>query len=436
MRRLLASLALLVLLARAASAAETDYLPDNLAWNGLSELSDLARGLQLQLVLLEELNWNGLPPKATLLVVYPKVELEPLDLASYVGRGGKALIADDHGAARALLFKLGIERHDGVPIRGARLWNENRELPIAKVHARHALTVGVDEVVANHPSSFRSKYPTLLGWDAEQQLMVAGRLGHGDFVALSDPSVLINGMLRFEGNLALATNLLRHLTPADGNTIYVVTGHFRVQGHAAPMPPDRASSPTQRFMTEYNTFLGQLNNYAATAPALRSLAFVCGALALVALLLVLPLPRRDLDGHWLRPRGGAALGLEDQVRRSRAARGLGRASLPAGLLREELEEILTELLQAPGPITTIHPSWVVTEVRRRAGEEAAHLCEQLLAALRRIPGIGREPGLPERLIGRVGERELARVYDLGRELLTRLNGPALPRIHDAGPGRK
>lgn len=436
MRRLLAWLAVLALLeARSAAAAETDYLPDNPSWNGLSELADLARGLQLQVVLLEELNWNGLPPRSTLLVVYPRAAIEPLDLMGFVGRGGKALIADDHGEARALLAKLGVDRRDGVPVRGARVWNGNANLPIASAHARHPLVTGIGDVVCNHPASFRSRFPTLLGWDEEQQLMVAGRLGHGSFVALSDPSVLINGMLRFEGNLTLVTNLLRQLAPEEGNTVYLVTGSFRVQGHTVPMPPERAASPAQRFMTEYNSFLALLNNYAATAPALRSLAFVCGALALVALILVLPLPRRELDGHWLRPRGGAVLGLEDQVRRSRAARRLGRASLPAGLLREEIEEILTELLHAPAPITTIHPSWVVSEVRRRAGEDAAQLCRRLLAALRRVPA-GREPGLPERLIGRVGERELARVYELGRDLLARLGGPELPPTHDRPPARE
>jgi hypothetical protein len=198
-----------------------------------------------------------------------------------------------------------------------------------------------------------------------------------------------------------------------------------VQGRPAASAPEAArAGAVQRFMTEYNTFHSQLNFWAAKPATLRSLAFVCGSLAVVGLLLFLPLPRRELDGAWLRPHAATAGGFEEQVRRSGAPRAIGGGLAAAAVLREEVEEILGELLQAPGPIATIQASWVVTDVRQRAGEHAAQLCSQLLAALRQVPQ-GEAPGL---VGGRIGRRDLARVYELSRELLTRLDGPRLRAI--------
>jgi hypothetical protein len=417
-----AIIALLLTLAlpRAALAAETDYLPDNTAWNGLSELGDLARGLQLRLELVEELDWESLPARATLFVIYPRADLDPTQLAAFLGRGGRVLIADDFGEAGPLLAKLGIRRVEDPPPRAARYHLGNPSLPVA-VHgpASHALNAGVREVITNHPAAFRSTLPTLLGFDGDLQLLVAGKVGQGLLVALADPSVLLNGMLRFDGNLTLATNLLRSLGPGDGNSLYLLTGEFRVRrrdSRALPQPPDS----TARFLTEYNSFLGELNDFSLTVPGLRAAGFAAGCLTLVALLTLLPLPRREPDGHWLRPRGAPRVDFEEQVRR-----GSGRAVRPALLLREELEEILTDLLAAPGPVLTIHPGWVVRRVREGWGAEAAELADRLLVLLRQLPASADEPGL-ERL-SRFGPRDLAALHDLSRKLLAMLGSELAPR---------
>ncbi len=429
-------LSALLLAPGAAHAGETDYLPDNVAWNGTSELADVARGLQLRVELLDELDWAQLPPRATLLILYPRGELDPLELTAYLGRGGKVLLADDFGVAGPLLEKLGVRRQDASGLSAARYHDGNRNLPVATTGpAAHTITTGVREIVTNHPAYFTSPLPTLAGFATGQQLLVAATVGEGSFVALADPSVLINGMLRFQGNLTLATNLLLHLRPREGGVIYVLTGSFRVRASAEQRPLAARTGPAQRFLTEYNKFLGDLSDLALTAPALRALALVCGCLTLVGLLLFLPLPRRDLEGDWLRPQGAQRWGFEDQVMRFGGGRGSAASAVPAMVLREELEEILTEALQAPGPIFTIHPGWVVRQVRERAGEQAGHLAARLLEALRQVPQELREAeGLapPRGLRG----KDLAQLYDLSRALLLALGLDGFALHRGASEGRE
>jgi hypothetical protein len=420
-------------LATPAHAEETDFLPESVAWNGCSELAELAAGLQLQVQLVEELDWEQLPRRASVLVVHPVTSLDPDDVMTFVRGGGKLLVADDFGSSRALLDRLGIERLDGRGIRAARHHNGNPNLPIASADAAtrgaparaNALTAGVSEVVTNHPAYFASQAPTLLGFRRDQQLLVAGRVGSGSFVALADPSVLINSMLRFEGNQTLATNLLRYLAPPEDNRLLMVTGQFRVKGH--PLPPTARGQTTsaQRFLAEYNEFLGHLNDFALTQPALRALAFVCGSLTLVGLLLFLPLPRRPLDGHWLRPQGAPRWSFEDQVTRFGKGR-LAGATYPAVILREEIEDRIGQALKAPGPIATIHTGWVLEQVRQRAGAEAEQLCRRLLAALRQIPTSMRAEEAP--LVRGVQRKDLAHVYDMGSKLLSLLGQETLPPI--------
>src|SRR5438045_7824942 len=52
-------------------------------------------------------------------------------------------------------------------------------------------------------------------------VVVAGEQGTGRFIVVSDPSILINRMLEFPGNVALAVNMLRWLD-RDGRAKRVV----------------------------------------------------------------------------------------------------------------------------------------------------------------------------------------------------------------------
>lgn len=399
--RRLAVITLLLTSPGRVEADQTDYLPDNLQWNGLSELASLARSHQLHIELIEELNWSSLPPGAALIVLYPLSNLSSRDVFSFLKQGGRLLLADDYGEGDDLLLAFGIQRHDSTTLLADRFHNKNLSLPLARsgsVH--HPLNAGVSKVIANHPAYFTSPFPTLVGFESDQQLIVAAKVGKGRFIALSDPSILINAMLRFKGNMTLASNLLAYLCRDSSKQIFLVTGHVRIQGTPSIIS-DRPARPIQQFLSEYNSFLERISDFAATKPALHALAIGASSLCLVGLLLVLPLPRRDLKGHWTRPVHG------HQRRRNE--------DLAAMALRDEMEEHLTELLDAPEPIFTIDPRWVVRRIREEFSEEAAQIYDHLMASMRHLP-----PALGPQQVAppvRVHRRQLAVMIKNSNRLL-------------------
>lgn len=137
---------------------------------------------------------------------------------------------------------------------------------------------------------------------------------------------------------------------------------------------------------------------------MRVLAFVLAGLVLGLLLVVLPWPRKDLDGRWLRP---TQRPLQDETTEA------------AALLREEVENLLGKLLDAPGPVSAIHPQWLSERVRKRAGDEAATDCRKLLAGLRQVP-YAAEGSLA---LGKVRKRELNTLYGSHGDCSTRSTGP-------------
>jgi len=434
-----AALALVILLAAAptAGADELDYLPDNPEWNGCTDLASLARGMQLRIELLEQLDWSRLPETSTLLMLYPTADLDPQDLVRFLQNGGKVLLADDFGRSDPLLLSLGIRRVAGRPVATQRYHNNNIHLPLATGGpAMHQLAEGVHDVVTNHPAVFRSAFPTLVGFGKGQQLVVAGRLGNGRFVALADPSVLINGMQKFEGNATLARNILDYLRPGPAaDRIYLVSRHFRVTafGKAADAPK---VGGVQRFLTDYSRFLGRMNDFAPTLPTFRALGVVAGFLGLVALASLVPLPRRELSGHWLRPGEPERKAAADKIGILAAEQSRQTAAFSAAILRDEMEEILTEALEAPGLVFTIHSKWVVRRVREIAGEEAARLIGKLIASMQSVSQSVSLGGIASLGIRR---GDLATMYDQSRRLLILLGRDPLPdvssRARANGPDR-
>ena len=171
------------LAAAPARAGEQDYLPDNTGWNGSSELLGIARGLQLPLELVDQLDWSSLDDKDVLLLVYPRAPLRTEQFLAFLKRGGQLLIADDFGSSAQLLKTLGIERPHG-PVRARFRYRDNPALPIALPTARsHPLLRNVRGVVTNHPAYLRSSLPTLLGFDQGRHVGASTGNQYGDALA-------------------------------------------------------------------------------------------------------------------------------------------------------------------------------------------------------------------------------------------------------------
>jgi hypothetical protein len=274
-----------------ARAGEDDYRVDNAGWNGLADFAALARALHVPLTATAELDLGRLDPaRDALLVIYPRAVLPPELVTAFVRGGGRLLVADDFGAADAALAALDVRREPYRARRAGRRHRDRPDLPLAVPGAaRHALTDGVDEVVCNHPATLRSAHPALLHLHRElDQVLVAGTLGAGTFVALSDPSVLINAMLAFPGNLALATNLLQELAPPGSGRAYLLVQEFALAGR---LPAGPAAGSSTRVVLAFNDFLAGLNELVPDAAALRLAGWASGA-ALAVLVAAAAGPRR------------------------------------------------------------------------------------------------------------------------------------------------
>jgi hypothetical protein len=135
--------------------------------------------------------------------------------------GGRLAVADDFGDGNRLLERFKIERQSS-PLDPLQMLHGNPQLPVAVPASGHPIVADVGQVVLNHPTIVR--HPDLspllriprAGGDAGPDVALAGQVGDGRLVAIGDPSVFINSMMRYPGNRSLARNLLGYLLDAGG----------------------------------------------------------------------------------------------------------------------------------------------------------------------------------------------------------------------------
>ena len=260
----------LLCLARTAGAA---FEPDDRSWEGCSELMALARtelgGERVRVI--SSLDYAVLEPRDALVFVHPQVEIRFQPLAAFLSAGGRAAVIDDHGEGASLLERFHIHRANAPTLPALRL-GANSNLPIAVPApsesaegepSDHVTLRGVDQVVTNHPTALRLEpgieLTRLLVLPARGEpdglLAVTGVIGDaracgltsnfpldgppqgqcGRLLAMGDPSVFINLMLRYPGNRSFARGVISYLVEDDtwgrrGGTVYFLTGDFRQSG--------------------------------------------------------------------------------------------------------------------------------------------------------------------------------------------------------------
>src|SRR5262249_8344540 len=162
-------------------------------WNGLSELAALAAGSGLTVENRATLQWSEVGPSDVLFIVYPTTQVDAGRLTAFLRARGRALIADDYGRADEALLRLGLLRHPRAAP-AASTHDGTPTLPVAAPMMAHALARGAGELVTNHPSTFSvsAGRDAVFGFGGGDVVVATGTLGDGTFVALSDPSVLIN----------------------------------------------------------------------------------------------------------------------------------------------------------------------------------------------------------------------------------------------------
>lgn len=222
-------------------------------WEGTSEFLEMARetfGIR-DVVLVSELDYQELSPNDRIIIFYPQVRLDAFNLTAFLEAGGRVAVLDDFGTSEGLLEGFGIRRAM-APLLPRDALKNNANLPIAvpfpsstpgSLPPSHPLLAGVDRVVLNHPTVLNHpdvtpvlQIPTKDGHERTVALTaVVGEHSLGRLVVVSDPSAFINLMLRYPGNRAFASGLIRYLAETHdpkvkrGN-LYIVTNRFKQRG--------------------------------------------------------------------------------------------------------------------------------------------------------------------------------------------------------------
>ena len=247
-----AALASVALFAMAQSVAAKGFEVADTGWEGTSEFYALAqRELgKARVEVLASVDFEHLGKDDALLVLHPERELDYNELSAFLRAGGRMAVLDDRGEAARFLARFQIHRVE-APRSPAQSLRDNPNLAIAvpaveqvagQEQNRHPVVAGVDRVVTNHPTALVHpnltqvlKIPALGEPDAT--LAVTGIIAKsGRLFAMGDPSVVINEMLRYPGNRAFASGLLKYLVENDAGTsrggkLYILANEFSQKGH-------------------------------------------------------------------------------------------------------------------------------------------------------------------------------------------------------------
>ena len=238
--------ACVTLVCSAAWAAAFD--PHGIDWEGLSQFVDIAehevgRG---RVVSTATLDVGQLEATDAVFIVHPTRAIDAEELSAFMRAGGRVVVLDDYGSGDGFLRQFGIRRVP-LPVHPAEMLRGNPALAIAEPAAEHPVVRSVTRVVTNHATGLEHSglSPVLVVRGSEEPdvlLALAGSVGHGRLLAVGDASVVINAMLRFPGNRALAAGLVRYATEdaptaRHGGKIYLLTNDFDTTGtfgHVSP----------------------------------------------------------------------------------------------------------------------------------------------------------------------------------------------------------
>jgi hypothetical protein len=260
-----------------------DFSTTNTQWNGASELLEVAREQDATLEVVTRLDLGTLRPIDGLLVVHPTAELPSGPLSAFMRAGGRVALADDFGAGDALLRVFRIGRGEPNPdgpdvlrLRG------NRELLVARPRAPHPLSEGVGSLVTNHPRIlFHADLEPIFSIGERDAVVLAGAVGQGRLVAISDPSMLINNMLELDGNRRFASNLLLYLRGQAGGRVVLVEPGGEIVGRFGEPGADRP-------LHDLRVLLERAAGLELPPLALRILAVAIVAILLILVAGVLP----------------------------------------------------------------------------------------------------------------------------------------------------
>jgi len=224
--------------------ARVEASPFDLAgsdWEGCAELVRLARSElgSARVVATGQIDFHELKPDDGVVLLYPEKNLDVDELSKFMRAGGRVVLLDDFGRGDSLLRHFGMERV-ASPRHPAEFLRRNPQLALAEPASAHPVVSDVSRVVTNHPTglSHPDLSPVLKirgNGEPDVVVAVAGAVGQGRLLAVGDPSIVMNSMLRYGGNKSFARGLVRYSVDHDswgkrGGRLFIASGSFDQKG--------------------------------------------------------------------------------------------------------------------------------------------------------------------------------------------------------------
>ncbi len=426
--------------AAVASSFGHDYEVHHKGWNGLSDFSQLVGELGCPVAPRTVLDWDGLDGHDVLVFLYPESRIPERELVAFLSAGGRVVLADDFGQGGPALSALRIERRTSPLPPGVRKYRDNPALPIADPVRATGLSHAAPELVANHPSAFAGPLLPTYAFAPGAGLVIEGTLGRGRFVAIADPSLFINNMLKLPGNREFAARLVADLCRLSGehDRLLLFHGAFTSRGTpAAVLPGAPAAFGLYDLPGRFNRALSGANLHiqetlsrdrlaaGLDAASLAGLALTVAVLLL--LLRYLPLSPVSHDAAFAQPARTPETGLfAALLRHARGNVPWGHA-FPAALLREEVLLRLSPYLTPPlgaGRRQALRPAEVEQALSSRVNKNAGRAAAALWRELRTIPGMGNLGDLGAAgITAPISARRLRRLHTLAVILFAEIARP-------------
>lgn len=401
-----------------------DYDATSQAWNGLHTLTAVAKGLGLSVEAVDSIDWEDLGAQDIVFVLYPTTRLEPGHIAGFVRSGGRILVADDFGQAREALARLGMLRERAVGVTASKFYRGLQYVPMAQpLMPDHPLAQGVTELATNHPSVLSQVQgpDAVFGFSASEAVVVAGELGDGRFIVCSDPSIFINRMMQFQGNLDFAINAMRFLGRENTTRLIILANEFSMYGEpAARLDDGTVRGNLASMLNDFNRWLEERNDYLLTEPGMRAVGVILAGLVGLFALLCLPFLRKALmDGAWTKARTSHMPldDFEEILSRYDRSEKISRKTnflLAATVLRDAINNLLARVLEVPDPLYHLSEEEIGKGLVMKRGQLAKNTFRPLYKKLKPLPS--RAQAASPWSTGFMSKRDFDRLYEDAVEL--------------------
>ncbi|XES77649.1 MAG: DUF4350 domain-containing protein [Candidatus Bathyarchaeia archaeon] len=204
-----------------------DFGVENPFWNGLTTVESQENTTPLKAF--NELPVNPLGTTLFLVPYEPFSEAELRQLKSYVNDGGTLVVMDDYGYGNQVLGDLGVNmKFTGEPLLDPLFDYQNKWFPKITDFTQSPMTNNVSNIILNHATSLNNTADAIVvaysstfsfsgtngneEWNTNESngplpVVAYQRINQGVVIAVADPSMLTNGMIKMGDNSQFIQNV-------------------------------------------------------------------------------------------------------------------------------------------------------------------------------------------------------------------------------------